>query len=325
MFSRRMFAAIAIGALSAGIVTEYYRLHPEAVSDFDPLWVATRALLAGADPFAAVAALGWQWPLYYPLPALLVLVPFAVFPVGIARALFVGVSVSLLIFVSTRYRWWPLLVALSSPFLHAVVYAQWSPLLTIAVLAPIAGGLLVIKPSTGLALFLARPTWRAAAGGVAICLISFVVRTSWPAAWLEAIRQVSHLPAVRRPGGFLLLLALLRWRRPEARLLAALAIIPFRPVHYEMLPLLFLVPHTVRETILLIFGTELAFLFTRLLPSAPSVDAMETAWWPFILAFILIPSLVMVLRRPNRAARIGILEPVIEPDHGPQLTAPLSE
>src|SRR5439155_104266 len=52
---------------------------------------------------------------------------------------------------------------------------------------------------------------------------------------------VALAPPRRRPGGFLMPAALLRWRRPEGRLLAALCCVPHVTTLYETLPL-FLVP-----------------------------------------------------------------------------------
>ena len=51
-------------------------------------------------------------------------------------------------------------------------------------------------------------------------------------------------------GGPLILLALLRWRRPEARLLVALGCIPHTTMLYEALPL-FLVARRWQEGVLL--------------------------------------------------------------------------
>ena len=48
-----------------------------------------------------------------------------------------------------------------------------------------------------------------------------------------------------------MLLAILRWRRPEARLLIALACVPQSMLLYETVPL-FLVPRTFRESALLV-------------------------------------------------------------------------
>ena len=51
---------------------------------------------------------------------------------------------------------------------------------------------------------------------------------------------------ITRPGGVLVLLALLKWKRADARLLLALACVPHTTVPYETIPL-FLIPQTWRQ------------------------------------------------------------------------------
>ncbi|MGH7503405.1 MAG: hypothetical protein ACREL7_16885 [Longimicrobiales bacterium] len=304
----RLAVALTVAATSAALVSLYYRVHPHLQADFDPLWFAARALVAGENPYRVVADLGWEWPLYYPIPALLIVLPFAILPMAIARGVFVAVMTGLLAFLITRRAWWPLLALPSAAFFQSVTYAQWSPLLTAAVLIPVLGGLLVLKPSTGLVLFLTRPSWRAVAGGALLLLISFAIRPSWFWEWRESIRSVTHLPAILRPGGFLLLLALLRWRRPEARLIALLAVIPVRPTYYEALPLLVLVPSSMRHLLILVMGVNVAFLVNSRLPLPPTVDAMDAAAWTTLLAFLYIPSLVLLLLRENRPEPFAIAD-----------------
>jgi hypothetical protein len=317
----RLLAAIAIAAASAAMVSLYYVRHPHLQSDFDPLWFATRALLSGDDPYGAVADLGWPWPLYYPLPALLLVIPFVALPMELARAAFVALSTGALAFVVTKRAFWPLLVVPTAAFVHAITYAQWSPLLTVAVLIPLLGGILVLKPSTGLVLFLTRPTWRAALGSIALVVLSFVIQPSWFWAWRDSVRAVTHLPALLRPGGFLLLLAVLRWRRPEARLVALLALIPVRPVYYETLPLLLLVPHSLRQALILVIGVNIAFLVNSTMPLAPTVDLMDAAAWTPLLAFLYIPCLIMVLFRANRSDPFALIEgPSPTPSQPPAAT-----
>src|SRR4051794_18352622 len=53
--------------------------------DAAQLYIAGRALLAGHDPYAAVAASSFPWPLFYPLPAVLLFLPFACLPIEAAR------------------------------------------------------------------------------------------------------------------------------------------------------------------------------------------------------------------------------------------------
>ena len=49
--------------------------------------------------------------------------------------------------------------------------------------------------------------------------LALVLFPSWPLDWLAAAAgSPYHLAPIQRPGGFLLLLGLLRWRAPEGRL-----------------------------------------------------------------------------------------------------------
>jgi hypothetical protein len=95
-----------------------------------------------------------------------------------------------------------------------------------------------------------------------------------------------------------MLLALLRWRRPEARLLAVLALVPQTPTFYDHL-FAFAVPRTFRETLILTvctFGVYFVIGFNSPLPT------FET--WGNLLArttvyLVYLPAVVLVLRRPN--------------------------
>ena len=81
---------------------------------------------------------------------------------------------------------------------------------------------------------------------LALLACSLVLWPTWPIAWREALKTATqHAPIVTRPGGFLLLLAALRWKRPEARWLLATALVPGNPAAYDALPLLVLLPATV--------------------------------------------------------------------------------
>ncbi|HEU4564001.1 MAG TPA: hypothetical protein VFS05_05115, partial [Gemmatimonadaceae bacterium] len=215
----RSAMALAIGALAAGLslalaAKQGYR------SDFDQLWGAARALLAGADPYAVVGpgrAVDWPFPLYYPLPAVLLAAPLALLPLSIARALFVGGSSALLAYLVTRDGYGRLPIFLSGPFFMAVTAAQWSPLLTAAYLLPALAWVTVAKPNIGAALAVASPTSRfavaGALGGAALVGASFLVHPAWVTEWLRAFRGAPHfVPPVLHLAGPLLLLALLRWR-----------------------------------------------------------------------------------------------------------------
>ena len=100
------------------------------------------------------------------------------------------------------------------------------------------------------------------------------------------------------PLGPLLLLALLRWRRPEARLLVALACVPQTLILYMTVPL-FLIPGTLGESALLAALSWVAQATTFTMPHQPPHPSFYTdsAW--VIVMFLYVPCLIMVLRRRN--------------------------
>jgi hypothetical protein len=97
----------------------------------------------------------------------------------------------------------------------------------------------------------------------------------------------------------LLLAALARWRRPEARLLAALACTPLTPTFYDPI-LLYLVTRTFREALVLTVATFVVFFVVVF--SGPIRTAAQ---WGEIVStasiwVLYLPCLIMVLRRPNQ-------------------------
>ncbi len=83
---------VAGGGVVAGVfvVLLYARQSPGVISDWDPTWAGTQALLRGESPYAAIQVPPWPNWLLYPLPALLLTVPFTFVPLPLARGLFAG-------------------------------------------------------------------------------------------------------------------------------------------------------------------------------------------------------------------------------------------
>ena len=292
-------AIAAAGCAAAAVCWLVYRFPPESISDFDQLWVAARALAARQDPYAAVVAWGHPFPLFYPLPAVLLALPVAWLPLAVARAVWAGLGAAALTAAGFRYRRGFPTVLLGAGFLNALVLCQWSPLLTAAVPLPWLAATWVAKPSIGLAFFAAYPSRRAAWLGAGLVAASLILWPRWPAAWLTALHGAFQSPLVLEPGGVVLLLALFRWRRPEARLLAALALVPQSIGLYETVPL-WLIPRNRWEGYLLAGLSLLAALLqARVLPHAgePLAELMR-ARWPYVLVLVYLPALILVLRRP---------------------------
>ena len=297
----RVAIALAVGLLCALLVVVGAE-HALPVSDFDQCWVAARALLHGHNPYDAIGpgrAFEWRFPFFYPLPAALIAMPFAWFSVSVTRALFISMSATLLAFAIIRRDYHRLLLFLSAGFCVSLLKSQWEPLLTAAALLPALSWVFVAKPTVGAALFVAFPSRTAVLGGVALVAVSLVVMPAWPAHWIQMLHQETHMrtPLIT-PLGPLLLLALLRWRRPEARLLVALACVPQTLILYMTVPL-FLIPGTLGESALLAALSWVAQATTFTMPHQPPHPSFYTdsAW--VIVMFLYVPCLIMVLRRRN--------------------------
>ncbi len=134
---------------------------------------------------------------------------------------------------------------------------------------------------------------------IALTAVSVLVWPTWPWAWLPNLREATYTIApVTLTGGGLALLALWKWRRPEARLLATMACVPHTMLPYETLPL-FLVPQTWREACVLLAGTAFAVALHRTGEPYVSPEAWVAASGGWIIWCVYLPCLVMVLRRPN--------------------------
>jgi hypothetical protein len=302
----RLASACGIGAAAAVYVLTFYRHQsPLVVSDFDAIWAAGGALLAGHDPYAAVPSPPWPWDLQYPLPAVLVALPFCGLPLPFARAAFMGVGAALLAWGLTRRAFWPLIMLASGQFFWSLQSVQWTPLFTAAVLIPALQLLWTVKPTTGLALFSAYPNWRTVVGGVILLAAAFAAWPAWLGDWIAAAGRAPHGPAVLKPGGFVLLLALLRWRLPEARQLAVLACLPTSPHLYEGLPLL-LAARSRRELLALSVCGGVGLAASALSPESAGPNHGLFPWMIVFLSAYL-PALAVVLRHPN--VTVAGLEP----------------
>ena len=306
----RLGVSALIGVTAAAYVLVFYRHQsPFAVSDFDAIWTAARALWARHDPYAAIPSPPWPWNLQYPLPAVLIALPFSVLPLTLARAVFMGVSSALLAYGLTTRAWWPLIGLAGGQMFFALQSVQWTPIFTAAALLPALQVLWGIKPTTGLELFAAYPNRRTIAGAVVLFLLAFVAWPHWLDGWLTATRIAPHRPAILHPGGALLLLALLRWRLPEGRQLAVLSLMPLSPHLYEALPLI-LVARSRRELLSLAFCGTLGLAAGAFTPHAVGPDHGPIPWAVVFLSGYL-PALVVVLRHPNvRAEGIRPFTPV---------------
>jgi hypothetical protein len=239
-----------------------------------------------------------NFPLFYPMPAVVLALPLGALSVELARPVWAGLGAALLFLAARRYGRGLPTALLSAGTVSALIQGQWSPYLTAAIQWPILAGIWAAKPTLGLALFAAAPSRQAVLGGVALTVIGFLMVPTWPHDWLRALRASEHVPLILRPGGFVLLLAALRWRQPEGRLLTLLACVPQTTALYETVPL-FLIPHTRWEGYgLACLSYVAAFAGAVLVPRTAEMSLEDTivGRWPFVLVCVYLPVLLMVLR-----------------------------
>ena len=312
----RLAVAVAVAVLAAHYaysLATMFAFH----RDMGQLWFAAREVLHGRNPYLGIGpgrAFDWPWPLYYPLPAVIAAVPLALFSEPVALGIFAGLSFGLFTWALGEFGPASLLALVSCTTWYTATLVQLSPLLAASfVIAPLSA-LLAVKPTTGAALFAGRPSWWALGGFGALTLIAFVVQPGWIGDWLYALNSrdvlptyhVGHFAIVQLPGGFLVLLSLLRWRRPEARLLAVLACVPQTLLPYEAI-LLFLIPRGWLESGTLVVMSYVMYMVA--LRGGPTTFDVRTFTFGHAVVWTMyLPATLMVLRRANE----GPIPPALE-------------
>jgi hypothetical protein len=277
--------------------------HPAYTSDFGPAWFGANVLLNGQDPYPLIGPGRWYglaFYMAYPATTMVSVIPLSFLPERAATLLFVGLSAALLAYgiASTGWFRWP--IFLTGAFIDSALAAQWSPLLTAMLCIPALACLVAVKPPFVLPLVAFATSKRtillAVGGGIVLTAISFVLRPTWVGEWRASLTNWSVTFPIRHVGGFLVLLALLKWRRPEARLLVGMSLMPQTFFWYDTLPL-FLIPGSLRESMVLAFTSSLAF---ALQIGMVQVMTMTGRLGGALIIFsTYLPCLWMVLRRPN--------------------------
>jgi hypothetical protein len=297
---------VALAAAACSLTWGWQRPIP---SDLYNVWAASRALWAGLNPYEAVGPGGvypWEFALFYPMPAIVALLPIAWLPSLWADAVFVALATGACAWLIVREgRVAPLVWMLPSfAYLNAVERAQWSPAILASVLLPSLGWLAAAKPSIAAAIWLAYPSRRVLLLAAGFTIAVTLIMPWWPGEWIAALRGPTsgHLRSlILFPGGLVLLAALWKWRDPSARLLLAMACVPQTTHLYEAVPL-FLIPRTHREGQILCaltIAAKLLWSVQRPYPDNVTSGIVQGHWMVWLLYW---PCLVMVLRRQPSGA-----------------------
>jgi hypothetical protein len=306
-FGRRLGPALILAILAAALSLLKSYDTPQYASDLDQLHYAARVLLAGHDPYAAIGpglnGPNWHWPLYYPLTAVLLIVPLAWMPIIAARAVFSAASGAALAWALADGPVWRRAVFVSGAWMFAVIAGQWAPLFLAAVFVPQLAWAATAKPTSGLAAIAGTIRWKRLRPAVAIGLLlvatSLAVMPSWPTEWWHATRGASHIrPLISSALGIPLLAVVTRWRRPEARLLLVLALVPQNPGIYETV-LLFAIPTNGYQAGYFVLASWVVAVLSPAASSFRDFTAFADFMRLIMLVSMYLPALAMVLVRSN--------------------------
>ena len=274
--------------------------------DFGYLWTAARALIDGLDPYSVVrpGVSYFDNYLMYPLPPVLATVPLAPLSMNVAGVIFSAVSMATLAFALSGEGWQRLPILMSFPALWCITAGQVAPFVAAAAVAPAFAWAATFKPTLGFAAFCSKPSWRFVLVGAAVLVLSLLAKPDWPLRWLAVSRQtaaINYQMPIAVQGGALLVLAALRWRRPDARLLLAMACMPQSMMLYDQLPLM-LIARTRLEALAYSLWSYGAPLAMRFVTETPAMDTKQYTL-PYLARIITwtmyLPALVLVLARPN--------------------------
>jgi hypothetical protein len=289
-------------ALTAGAICWRAQYVAHALGgDYLMIWRATHIVLDGGDPYRLMWWMqlpALHTPFNYPLPAIGMGLPFVWLRQQNAAIAFVACSAGLLGFALTLNDFDRVPVLFSVPFIFAAQLSQTSFLMLALALLPAAAGLIVMKPNIGLALFAWRPRWWSVIAGGLLLIGTVAISPGWPAEWLALVRtSPTHSAPISTGVGALALLALLRWRRPEARLLIAMALVPHGLYFYDELPL-WLVAASRREALLLTGASWAGWAIWLATSGGPGAPHLRDAA-PWLVVSLYVPCTWLILRRPN--------------------------
>jgi hypothetical protein len=275
---------------------------PAAHSDFSVLWTAMKLVEVGENPYAMIGpGMGYDFEFHHPLTSAIAIAPFTLLPEKLADVLFVFGASFLLALGALKDDWNRVWIFLSAAFVDNAKAAQLAPLIASVYYLPTAGFLLPVKPSIGASMLFSRKrAGYAILSGLFLLIISVLVFPGWVSEWARTTAHSwEYTSPIRRTGGFLLLLSLLRWRSKEGKFLFLLSVVPQVSGWYEaLLPML--VGRTKRELQVLSMTSSIGYCLVLLIAlTTPAHQVPNLQIGRLMIAYCYLPALIVILRRRN--------------------------
>lgn len=236
----RLAVSAVVGLATGSFCLYLVRTLHQGAGDFSWAIHLAQRLLARQNPYDTPFE-------QYPLTAGLFALPFVRLPPEVAAALFYGLGSALLALGLSSEGYHRLLVFLAYPYWIGLLTVQWSTVIMASAFFPILLPVAMAKPQVGLPVFLTRLSRRGVWACVVVGLLSLVLMPRWPQLWLGQMGYYQHFFAILVLPGPLVLLALLRYRDRDARLLLLTSLMPQRWFFDALV--LWLIPKSRREIV----------------------------------------------------------------------------
>jgi hypothetical protein len=236
----------------------------------------------------------WQ---IYPFTAAPFGLPLVRLSPPVASGIFYGVSSALLALGLTRHGYHRLLMFLAYPYWAALLYVQYSPLITASAFFPLLLPATMAKPQMGIPVFVSRFSMRGFWACLVVLIGTLIALPRWPWLWFHEIGKYQHFYALLVLPGPLVLLALLRYRDRDAILLMLNSVMPQRWFFDAFA--LYLIPKTRREILVAVFFSWCSGIWRWY---HPPHSMTEVGRW--IVLFTYLPTLAILLLRKQTSNEI---------------------
>lgn len=225
----KTISQIAIACLSGISFTLLRQYTIRAPNDFGWAVSTAKSLVAGTNPYSGLL----RDTVPYPLPVAIFGLPFLWTDEVIATDIFIGISITILVFgILINGKPWQLLILASAPLVFATEIGQWSPLITASWFWPVLSGIFIlVKPQTALPFFITKFRWKSVMISGSVLFVSLLVLPSWPFNWLKLTHGYNYYVPFLAPLGTFSLLSILYFKIPEAKLLLLMSLIPYRGIY----------------------------------------------------------------------------------------------